>query len=285
MKKVLITLDTNNKSDYKPLKHYNAETLKKNLMKVFCNHKKSGIESGYILLDEKIGGFQKGEFVIVGARTSIGKTAFALNIAENIVERNISVGFFSLEMSGGDLHQRLTCGKSGVSQKKIKQSKLKESEYIKLKKSVIDIENYPLYIADFSYAPITDIKSKARTLKRKEGIEILFIDYLGRISIKGDGQRWEKYSQISSELKSLAKELDIPIVVLSQVGRQSENKAPSLADLRDSGSIEQDADVVILLHRNRNSSDTSLEIAKNRNGGTGKVSLSFDFEGTKFKDV
>ncbi len=236
-------------------------------------------------MDEKIGGFQKGEFVIVGARTSIGKTAFALNIAENIVERNISVGFFSLEMSGGDLHQRLTCGKSGVSQKKIKQSKLKESEYIKLKKSVIDIENYPLYIADFSYAPITDIKSKARTLKRKEGIEILFIDYLGRISIKGDGQRWEKYSQISSELKSLAKELDIPIVVLSQVGRQSENKAPSLADLRDSGSIEQDADVVILLHRNRNSSDTSLEIAKNRNGGTGKVSLSFDFEGTKFKDV
>jgi replicative DNA helicase len=244
-----------------------------------------GIPTGYKTVDDFTGGFISGEMTVLGARASIGKTALALNMAEKIARRGTGVGFLSLEMSGSQLMQRLLCGNSGIGMRRIRTGKLHETDFKKIVDAAEMVYAYPLYIYDQPNARLIDLKLKARRMLRSEHIKILFIDYLSLVRTEKDLARWEEVGFISSELKSLARELDIPIVVCAQVNRDAEGKAPNLSNLRESGSIEQDADVVMFLHRKRDSQNSELIIAKNRNGGTGKIDMHFNMERTRFELV
>ncbi len=273
-------------------KSYEIKTIKdflhQAIQKIQHDHDTKGVpglRTGFSGLDYILGGLQKQELLILGARPSIGKTAFALNIASNIIGNDKPVGFFSLEMSGVLLMQRLLCTHAMIDQSRIKSATLRELDMGNLHASCTALYEQKLYIYDYPNADLLDLKTKARVLKRSQDIQVLIIDYLGLIRMKADMPRWEKVGIISSELKALARELDIPILVLSQLGRQAEKKEPSLADLRDSGSVEQDADVVMFLHRERDETDTKLIISKNRNGGTGIMDLKFRPEITRFYEV
>jgi len=250
--------------------------------KLYTNGGYLGIPSGYPRLDQFTGGFQPTEVTIIGARASIGKTALALNIAENIARKGTPVGFISLEMSASLLLQRMICGLSGVSMKTIRTGSLTEVQFEKINEAAGVIYDYPLYIYDCPGSSIMDVKMTARRMKRKEDIQLLAIDYIGLIRSKTSTARWEEVGQISAELKGLARELQIPLIVCSQVNRDAEGKEPTLANIRESGAIEQDADVVLFLHRDRMSTHADLHIAKNRNGGTGKIPLVFRPEKTRF---
>ena len=272
---------TNKSNNFYSIKDLIPMTLRQ-IEDNYRNNGLSGIKTGYNKYDYFTGGLQKSELIIIGARPSIGKTAFALNIAEYIANNNIPVGFFSLEMSAKDLCMRILSGNSKISQREIRNGKLFESDFEKLNITAQKIYDKPLFIYDYPNAKLFDIKIKARYLLRKYNIKIFFIDYLSLIQYPGNMPRNEKYSMISSELKALARELDIPVVVLSQVGRQAEDSTPILSDIRESGSIEQDADVVMFLDRKRGSSVTELIIAKNRNGTTGTIPLKYIASETRF---
>ena len=244
-----------------------------------------GIASGYPEIDKFTGGFVDGELIVIGARASIGKTALTLNMAENIAKRGTAVGFLSLEMANKQLTQRLLVGNSGVGLKQIRSGMLREEDFARLNAAAELLYTYPLYLYDYPNARLMDIKLKARRMVRKEGIKILFVDYLGLIKTEAKVQRWEEVGIITSELKALSRELNIPVVVCAQVNRDAEGKAPTLANLRESGNIEQDADVVFFLHRQRDSANSELFISKNRNGGTGKIDLYYVMERTRFEEV
>jgi replicative DNA helicase len=244
-----------------------------------------GISTGYSSIDDYTGGFIDSEVTIIGARASMGKTAIALNMAENISKQNIPVGFISLEMQGKLLALRILCGLSKIDMWKIRAGMIDRKDFDRLYDAGRSINEYPLYLYEYPNARLLDIKLKARLMKRQEGIKILFIDYIGLIRTDQDTPRWEEVGYISSELKALARELEIPIVVCCQVNRDAEGKPPTLANLRESGSIEQDADVVMFLHRKRDSQNSELIISKNRNGGTGKIDLYFIMERTRFEEV
>lgn len=243
-----------------------------------------GVSTGYPGIDAYTGGFINGELTIIGARASIGKTAITLNFAEKIASKGVPVGFISLEMAADQLTTRILCGNSGIGMRQIRAGLLSANDFGKLNDAGEKVHQYPLHIYDYPNARLLDIKLKARNMYRREKIEVLFVDYLGLIRTDLNIQRWEEVGHITSELKALARELRIPIVVCAQVNRDAEGKAPTLANLRESGNIEQDADVVMFLHRKRDSQESELIIAKNRNGGTGTVPLYFLPERTRFEE-
>ena len=255
----------------------------------------TGVPSGFTDLDQMTSGFQKSEFIIIGARPSIGKTALALTMASNItVEQQISAGFFSLEMSDMALMQRLVSSEARINSSHLRSGMLKNSDFSKLTGAASRIYEAPLFIDDTPNMKLLQIRSTARRMKAQEDVKIIFIDYIGLIEPENKGKtpRHEQIGEISRSLKALARELEIPIVCLSQVGRQAEGEPPKLSDLRESGSIEQDADVVMFLHRDRMGSDdegqdagrkTELIVAKQRNGPVGKVDLVFVPQYTRFE--
>jgi replicative DNA helicase len=254
----------------------------------------TGVPSGFSELDQMTSGFQKSEFIIIGARPSIGKTALALSMAANIsIKQGISAGFFSLEMSDMALMQRLVASEARINSSHLRSGMFKMSDFSKLTEAASRIYEAPLYIDDTPNMKLLQIRSTARRLKAQEDVQIIFIDYIGLIEPENKGRtpRHEQVGEISRSLKALARELDIPIVCLSQVGRQSEGEPPRLSDLRESGSIEQDADVVMFLHRDRMGSEdepgsekkTELIVAKQRNGPVGKVDLVFVPQYTRFE--
>ncbi len=259
----------------------------------------SGVPSGFHELDNYTSGFQNSEFIIIGARPSVGKTALALTMAANIaVDKKIPVGFFTLEMSGKSLMQRLFSAEAKINSKNLRSGMLNHSDFSKLTEAAGKLYEAPLYIDDTPNIKLLDLRSKARRMKKNEDIKIIFIDYIGLIQSEHAGSipRHEQVAEISRSLKALARELDIPIVCLSQVGRQSEGKEPNLADLRESGSIEQDADVVIFIHKKRDTDkdgsrdnkaiiDTNIIIAKQRNGPIGTIRLGFIPRYTKFESL
>jgi replicative DNA helicase len=263
-----------------------TEAMKLAIKKIEEDYKKSGIpglRTGFPELDMWLGGLIDQEFIILGARPSIGKSSMATNIAESMVKRNIRVGYFTIEMDAVAITTRILCTESDVSQTFIRAGRLTEHHFDKITATISDLYGKPLYFYDFENAELLDLKNKARQLKRKHNIQVLFIDHIGKIQVPGNMQRWEKFTIISSELKTLARELNIPVVALSQLTRTAENKEPMLSDLRDSGSLEQDADVVMFLHReNRQSTDTELIVAKNRNGRVGSLEFTFIPELTNF---
>ncbi len=262
----------------------------------------TGIPSGFEALDKLTNGFQNSELIIVGARPSIGKTAFALSLATNMaVHQQIPCGYFTLEMSATSLMMRVLSSESRIPARKLSSGLFGgAAETNKLTEAAGRIYDSSLIIQDSPNISLLDLRSLARRMVVKNGVKIIFVDYIGLITPSDSKKpRHELVSEFSRSLKALARELDIPIVVLSQVGRQSEGKAPSLADLRESGALEQDADVVILLHRKRKvdaelgvetgegPDDKTAEIilAKQRNGPTGVVKLAFIDRFARFENL
>jgi replicative DNA helicase len=274
--------------DIKDLVRDTLKTIEENLNKEY-----TGVPCGFPAIDYYTGGFQKSEMIVIGARPSIGKTALALNMAADIaIRQHLPTGVFSLEMASTLVITRILAAEADVDTKAMRRlnTEGRSSNFQKLLTAASKVYEAPLYIEATPNMALLDLRTQARRIREMYHVEIIFIDYLGLIESDNRlAPRYEQVSEISRSIKSLARELKIPIVVLSQVARDSEGKPPSLSNLRDSGAVEQDADVVILMHRERKQADPSLpyietdiEIAKNRNGPTGKVALAYYPQWTKF---
>ena len=266
---------------------------------------KTGVESGFYDLDAITNGFQKSDLIILAARPAMG---LALNIAENAaLMHNKTVAIFSLEMSKDQLTQRLLCAEAEVDAQRIKTGNMQANDWDKLAKAMDKLASAPIYIDEANGCTLTDIRAKCRRLSMADkNLSLVVIDYLQLMETSGrEFDRTQQISQISRGLKILAKELNVPIIALSQLSRATEqrtDKRPQLSDLRDSGSIEQDADIVMFIYRNeyyankgeiteeeaaeiaRNKGEAEVIIAKHRNGPTGTVPLLFQNNITKFKN-
>lgn len=260
----------------------------------------TGVPSGYHDLDRMTSGFQKSDLIIVAARPSVGKTAFALNIAQNVAVRaKQSVAIFSLEMSASQLVSRMLCAESNVDANRLRTGKLEEEDWEKIIMGMGALADSPIFIDDTPGITIAEIRSKLRRLHTEQnGLGLVLIDYLQLITGKsraGSENRQQEISEISRQLKAIARELHVPVIALSQLSRaveQRQDKRPMLSDIRESGSIEQDADIVAFLYRddyyNPDTEDKNIVeiiIAKHRNGPTGKVKLAFLKEYNKFVNV
>ena len=258
----------------------------------------TGLSSGFKDLDRLTAGLQKSDLILVAARPSMGKTAFTLNIASYVGLHGGSVAFFSLEMSKEQLMQRMLCSEGGIDASKLRTGQLDEVEWNKLVGVADKMSRAPIYIDDTAGITVMELRSKARRLKAEHGLDLIIIDYLqlmqGRAS-KNSDNRQQEISEISRSLKALARELDVPVIALSQLSRSVESrqiKKPMLSDLRESGSLEQDADIVMFLYREdyydkdtENKNITEIIVAKHRNGPVDSVQLFFQKEFTKFRDL
>lgn len=255
-----------------------------------------GLDTGFSELNRMTGGLQKSDLIILGARPSMGKTAFALNILANLARKNVPVAIFSLEMSSEQLTNRLFSLYGLIDSNSIRLGKLDGNELERLTLTLTILSGKPLYIDDTAGLNMSKLRTKARKLKREKDIKLLVIDYLQLMqgsSRKIDRQ--QEISEISRSLKLLARELDITIIALSQLSRAVESrqdKRPMLSDIRESGAIEQDADIVMFLYRdeyyNANTNDkglTELIIAKHRNGAIGTVNLKFSKQFCLFENL
>ncbi len=257
------------------------------------NSELTGIPSGIAKLDTMTSGFQKSELIIIGARPSIGKTAFALSMMQTIaIEKKIPCGFFSLEMSCQSIGQRLISQVARIQSSKLRNGMLNMQDMKKIQDAAGLCYNAPLYIVDTPNMQLLDLRATARRMVMNSGVQVIFIDYIGLISVDNPSNNtWENISEISKSLKALARELDIPVIALCQVARDAEGQEPNLAQLRGSGSIEQDADVVLFLHRDRKImeeqnlvQEAKCVVAKQRNGATGDVEMMFFPSFTKFEN-
>jgi len=267
----------------------------------------SGVSTGFDKLDKLTSGWQPSDLVIIAARPGMGKTALALSMARNIsVKQDIPVAFFSLEMSSVQLITRLISSETGLSSDKLRTGKLADHEWQQLNIKVSDLESAPLYIDDSPSLTIFELRAKARRLASSHGIKLIIIDYLQLMNIGSSnkaGNREQEISTISRNLKALAKELDIPVIALSQLSRAVETrggtKRPILSDLRESGAIEQDADIVSFLYRPEYYGITEWDdemktpsegqgefiVAKHRNGALDSIKLKFIANLGKFEDL
>jgi len=254
----------------------------------------SGVATGFKKLDQLTLGLQPGELVVLAARPSVGKTAFALNIARHaaVAERD-PVAVFSLEMSKQALVQRLICSEANIDSYLLRTSQLDPSAYQRIARAMDQLTQADMWIDDTYALSIASLRARARRMKAQHNIKLIVIDYLQLMRGGRQESRVQEVSDISSGLKSIAKELNVPVLALSQLSRESErreNRRPQLSDLRDSGSIEQDADVVIFLFRpgmhkeEIDKSKTELIVAKNRNGPTADIELVFVAAQTAFKE-
>ncbi|MFZ3109900.1 MAG: replicative DNA helicase [Rectinemataceae bacterium] len=257
----------------------------------------TGIPSGLTDLDAMTSGFQNSEFIVIGARPSVGKTALALTIASHIaIDMKIPAAFFSLEMSEHALMNRIISAEAQVPGERIRTGRLRSSDLNDLMDAAGRIYEAPLYIVDMPNMKLLELRTMARRLVLERAVKVIFVDYITLITHENaDLPRWEQISAISRSLKSLARELDIPIVALSQLKREAEGKQPNLSDVRESGSIEQDADLILFLHRDREINktadqrseqiETELIVAKQRNGPIGKANVWFKPAFAKFVNM
>ena len=249
----------------------------------------SGIPSGYIELDKYTLGFQKSDLIIIAARPGMGKTSLVLGMALNItLKEKLPVALFSLEMSKHQVGQRLMSAQSRIDLQRFRDGKIKEDEWTKLGRAVEKLAECKLYIDDTAFLTVMDLRSRARMMASTYGIKMIIVDYLQLMQSTSNyrGNKVQEITEISQNLKSIAKELNIPVIAVSQLSREvekRESKRPQLADLRESGSIEQDADLVAFVYRDEYYDENSnkkgeadLIIAKHRNGPTGKVKLQFN---------
>ncbi len=247
-----------------------------------------GVSTGFSGLDDALAGMQKSNLLILAARPGVGKTSLALNIAQNVaVKSKKPVGFFSLEMSKEELVDRLLVAQADIDAWKLKTGKLSEDDFTKLSNAMGELAEAPLFIDDTPALSVLEMRTKARRLQVENGLELLIVDYLQLARSRNLENRVQEVSEISQGMKNLARELKIPVFVLSQLSRAVETrggKKPQLSDLRESGSIEQDADVVMFLWRedDDNAENIMLDIAKHRNGPLRSVPLHFKGDRIKF---
>ncbi len=259
----------------------------------------TGVRTGFEALDRMTAGFQSSDMVIVAARPSVGKTSFCLNMAEHVALREkLPVAIFSLEMSKEQLVQRMICSQARVDAQKVRTGFLSNEDMERLSNSVPELYRAPIYIDDTPGITLMEIRVKVRRLKMERGLGIVVVDYLQLMSNRTRAEnRVQEISEMTRGLKNLARELQVPIVVISQLSREvekREGKKPQLSDLRESGSIEQDADTVLMLFREdlykqresgEQTGSTDIIIAKQRNGPIGTVKLKFIKEYTRFENL
>ena len=255
-----------------------------------------GISTGFRDLDNLLGGFQKSDLIILAARPSVGKTSLALDMLRHaaLVEKK-KVGFFSLEMSNTQIADRLLGMQSGVPFWEMRTGKLTDDQFVKLADTMGELSDADIFIDDKAGQHINEIRTKARRLSLEKGLDIIFVDYLQLMHASNKESRTLEVSEISQGLKNLAKELDIPVIALSQLSRaieQRQGRRPQLSDLRESGSIEQDADVVMFIDREETWDPNTdkkgmgeLIVAKHRNGPTGSIQLAFVKEIASFRNL
>ena len=297
-KKIFDIMQSKNTKSYTPIKDVLVESFT-NLEKLY-NQKQhvTGVPTQFYDLDDKTAGLHGSELILVAARPAMGKTAFALNIATNAALRaNVPVAIFSLEMSKDQLVNRMLCSEAMVDSNKVRTGKLDEEDWTKLAEAIGPLSEAGVYIDDTPGISVMEIRTKCRKLKMEKNIGLVVIDYLQLISgsNKRNGSREQEISEISRSLKVLAKELNVPVIALSQLSRaveQRDDHRPMLSDLRESGAIEQDADIVMFLYRDDYyHKDTEIKgiaeiiIAKQRNGPIGTVNLGWRPELTRFVNM
>lgn len=259
----------------------------------------TGTASGFLELDRMTAGFQKNDLIIVAARPSVGKTAFALNIAQNVATKtDETVAIFSLEMGAQQLVMRMLCAEGNIDAQRLRTGRLIEDDWQKLAMAMGSLSNAGIYIDDTPGVRVNDIRAKCRRLKQEHGLGMILIDYLQLIQGNRSGgseNRQQEVSEISRTLKAIARELEVPVIALSQLSRGVESrqdKRPMMSDIRESGSIEQDADIVAFLYRDdyydkesEKQNIIEIIIAKQRNGPVGTVELAFIKEYNKFVNL
>lgn len=286
-----------NSKSYSGMKEILVTTLD-SIEKMYENKAKlSGMESGFIDLDEKISGLNDSDLIIVAARPAMGKSAFVLNIASYVAMYNkVPVMIFNLEMSKEQLVKRILSSESEIDSMKLNNAILEQEDWIKMADASNRLADVPIYIDDTPVLTPSEIRAKCRKAKLEKNIGLIIIDYLQLMESKtANGSRQQEISEISRGLKILAKELNVPVIALSQLSRATESRAdhrPMLSDLRESGSIEQDADIVMFLHREdyydketEKKNVAEVIIAKNRHGETGTVELAWLGKYTKFANL
>ena len=297
-KKIFDIMQSKNQKGYTPIKDVLVESFTK--LEELYNRKQhiTGVPTGFAELDYKTAGLHGSELILVAARPAMGKTAFALNLATNAALRgNAPVAIFSLEMSKDQLVNRILCSEAMVDSNKVRTGKLDEDDWVKLAGAIGPLSEAEMYIDDTPGISVMEIRTKCRKLKMEKNIGLVVIDYLQLVqgSNKRNGSREQEISEISRSLKVLAKELNVPVIALSQLSRaveQRDDHRPMLSDLRESGAIEQDADIVMFLYRddyyNKESAEKDIAeviIAKQRGGSTGTVKLYWMGNYTKFVNI
>ncbi|MGR4030919.1 replicative DNA helicase, partial [Bacillus sp. ZZQ-131] len=258
----------------------------------------TGIPTGFTELDKMTAGFQRNDLIIVAARPSVGKTAFSLNIAQNVATKtDENVAIFSLEMGSDQLVMRMLCAEGNIDAQRLRTGSLTSDDWAKLTMAMGSLSNAGIYIDDTPGIKVNEIRAKCRRLKQEQGLGMVLIDYLQLIqgSGKSGENRQQEVSEISRTLKGIARELQVPVIALSQLSRGVESrqdKRPMMSDIRESGSIEQDADIVAFLYREdyydretENKNTIEIIIAKQRNGPVGSVELAFVKEFNKFVNL
>ena len=295
-KKIFDLMQNKNQKGYAPIKDVLVESFTQ--LEELYNRKQhvTGVPTGFIELDYKTAGFHKSDLILIAARPAMGKSAFALNIATNAaVKANVPVVIFSLEMSKEQMVNRIMCSEAMVDSNKVRTGKLEEEDWTKLAGSIGPLSEAEIYIDDTPGITVSEIRAKCRKLKMEKNIGMVVIDYLQLIQGSGNrrsGNREQEIAEISRSLKILAKEIEVPVVALSQLSRAVEQRPdhrPMLSDLRESGSIEQDADIVMFLYRddyyNKESEKKDIAeviLAKHRGGALGTVELLWLASYTKF---
>ncbi len=298
-KKVFDLLQSRNQKGYIAIKDVLVETFAE--IERLYNKKQvvTGIPTGFVELDYKTAGLHNSDLILIAARPAMGKSAFAINIAANAAIRaKVPVAIFNLEMSKEQVANRILCSEAVVDSQKVRTGKIEESDWEKLATALGPISEAPIYIDDTPGISISEIRAKSRKLKLEKNIGLIVIDYLQLVgnSNKKNSSREQEISEISRSLKILAKELNIPVIALSQLSRapeqRKEDHRPMLSDLRESGAIEQDADIVMFLYRddyyNENSEEKNIAeviIAKHRGGSTGMIKLAWLGDYTKFANL
>ena len=297
-RKIFDIMQRKSQKGYTPIKDVLVESFTK--LEELYNRKQhiTGVPTGFVELDYKTAGLHGSELILVAARPAMGKTAFALNIAANAALRgNVPVAIFSLEMSKDQLVNRILCGEAMVDSNKVRTGKLEEDDWVKLAGAIGPLSESEICIDDTPGISIMEIRTKCRKLKMEKNIGLVVIDYLQLVqgSNKRSGSREQEISEISRSLKILAKEINVPVIALSQLSRAVEQRPdhrPMLSDLRESGAIEQDADIVMFLYRddyyNKESEKKDIAeviIAKQRGGSTGTVELLWMGNYTKFVNI
>ncbi len=280
-----------------------AEPLKGLLEKIYAQVEMregeylSGLPTGFTELDDLTSGFQPGDFIVVAGRPSMGKTALSLTIAEHMAaDEKIPVVFFSMEMGNSQVAQRILCSRGRVDAHKFRKRMLNESEIHQIGHVCAELADAPLYVDDTPGMSVLELRAKARRLYRQKGIRAVFVDYLQLMHTPGSESRQQEIATISRGLKALGRELNVPIIAAAQLNRQAEGREgnrPRMSDLRESGAIEQDADVVLLIHREEYYKPENVEaqglaeiiIAKQRNGPTDSIKVQFNKRLTRFDNL